>query len=137
MEQQCELLVDWTVTRTPHDPLPNPDPEPGVTCFPPDEYKICEVGHIEFNVTAPGVTVANPMWELDASKCDCIEPEFDPDSNFSGTGIDRFYLGYTGLGILKLLTCGGFAIWAIIDSILIGMGKMRDAEGNSLAYDEM
>ncbi|MBW2262265.1 MAG: TM2 domain-containing protein [Deltaproteobacteria bacterium] len=59
-------------------------------------------------------------------------------SYFLGSlGIDRFYLGYTGLGILKLLTCGGFMIWAIVDSILIGMGKMRDAEGNSLAYDDM
>jgi TM2 domain-containing membrane protein YozV len=57
-------------------------------------------------------------------------------SYFLGTlGIDRFYLGFTGLGILKLLTCGGFGIWTIIDSILIGMGKLRDAEGNSLAYD--
>ena len=25
-------------------------------------------------------------------------------------GIDRFYLGYIGTGILKLITCGGFGI---------------------------
>jgi TM2 domain-containing membrane protein YozV len=55
---------------------------------------------------------------------------------FLGTmGADRFYLGQTGLGIAKLLTCGGLGIWALIDSILIGMGKMKDAEGNSLNYD--
>lgn len=50
-------------------------------------------------------------------------------------GADRFYLGQTGLGIAKLLTCGGMGIWALIDLILIGMGKMKDAEGNSLSYD--
>ena len=51
-------------------------------------------------------------------------------------GIDRFYLGYTGLGIAKLLTCGGLGVWVMIDSILIGMGKMRDAEGNALLRPE-
>ena len=57
-------------------------------------------------------------------------------SYFLGTfGADRFYLGQTGLGIAKLLTCGGLGIWALIDSIMIGMGKMKDAEGNSLSYD--
>lgn len=30
-------------------------------------------------------------------------------------GIDRFYIGHTGLGVGKLLTCGGCGIWAIID----------------------
>jgi TM2 domain-containing membrane protein YozV len=55
---------------------------------------------------------------------------------FAGTfGADRFYLGYTGLGVLKLLTCGGLGIWAIIDLVLIGMGRMRDAEGNSLRFE--
>ena len=46
-----------------------------------------------------------------------------------GIGVDRFYLGYIGLGILKLVTCGGAGIWGIIDIILIAMGKMKDAEG--------
>ncbi len=54
-------------------------------------------------------------------------------SLFLGTlGADRFYLGQVGLGVAKLLTCGGAGIWAMIDMILIGMGKIRDAQGNSL-----
>jgi TM2 domain-containing membrane protein YozV len=47
-------------------------------------------------------------------------------------GADRFYLGYTGLGFLKLLTFGGFGIWALIDLIRIITGSLKDAEGNDL-----
>jgi TM2 domain-containing membrane protein YozV len=40
-------------------------------------------------------------------------------------GIDRFMIGDTGMGIGKLLTCGGFYIWTIIDWFLI-MGATRE-----------
>ncbi len=40
-------------------------------------------------------------------------------------GIDRFMIGDTGLGVGKLLTCGGLGIWAIIDYFLI-MGATRE-----------
>lgn len=34
-------------------------------------------------------------------------------------GVDRFYIGDTGMGVGKLITCGGIGIWSIIDWFLI------------------
>jgi TM2 domain-containing membrane protein YozV len=48
-----------------------------------------------------------------------------------GFGIDRFIIGDVGLGIAKLLTCGGFWIWYIVDLFLI-MGRTREVNFNSM-----
>ena len=39
-----------------------------------------------------------------------------------GLGIDRFYLGCVGTGILKLITFGGLGIWTLIDFIRLATG---------------
>lgn len=52
-------------------------------------------------------------------------------------GVDRFYLGKVGTGILKLVTLGGYGIWWLIDLILVLAGSMRDKAGRPLdGYDK-
>ena len=50
-----------------------------------------------------------------------------------GLGIDRFYLGKIGTGILKLVTFGGCGVWWLVDLILVLVGQTRDSQGYPLA----
>ena len=51
-------------------------------------------------------------------------------SIFAGNlGVDRFYIGDTGMGVGKLLTCGGLYVWTIVDWFLIqGATKEKNME---------
>ena len=40
-------------------------------------------------------------------------------------GVDRFYIGDVGLGVGKLLTCGGAYIWWLIDIFMISDATKR------------
>lgn len=77
------------------------------------------------------------LLKLDESKWTMVQfAQFkDPStalliSIFAGNiGIDRFYIGDTGMGVGKLLTCGGLGIWAIVDWFLIqGATKEKNME---------
>ena len=52
-------------------------------------------------------------------------------------GVHRFYVNKIGTGIIMLLLCwtGISAIWAIVDIIMIALGKFEDAEGRILIKD--
>lgn len=73
------------------------------------------------------IHIRERLLELDESKWVFLQSlQFkDPTTSLiisllgGGFGIDRFYIGDIGLGVAKLLTCGGFGVWAIIDWFLI------------------
>ena len=43
--------------------------------------------------------------------------------------VDRFMIGDIGLGVAKLLTCGGLGIWVLVDWIMImGITRRKNTE---------
>lgn len=54
---------------------------------------------------------------------------------FGEFGLDRIYLGYWGLGILKFLTLGGIGIWWTFDVIKIASLQMKDKKGRPLSLN--
>lgn len=48
-----------------------------------------------------------------------------------GFGADRFWLGQTGLGVVKLITCAGCGIWGLVDLFTV-MNRARMYNYNKL-----
>ena len=102
--------MDWT--NTPQQPQPNPAVG-GASAQP---------------VTPPAdPTAAAPAPRLESDKSYVVAAVLS--FFFGSLGVDRFYLGKVGTGILKLLTFGGLGIWKLVDLILVVFGKLRAKDG--------
>lgn len=83
--------------------------------------------------------VCNEKWiNYNGNICSYRQKEqivaFHISSWFGILGVDWYYLSagvalYIGLGVLKLLTCGGCCVWAFTDWIRIIVGTFPDGNG--------
>lgn len=107
----------------------------------------------EFLINSFAMTNAKKFNQLDLAKIRSILPELsdiqlqmvvgenykDPDMMLlislllGGLGVDRFMLGETGIGVVKLITIGGFGIWWLIDLISV---QERTRAYNGRLFDE-
>lgn len=89
--------------------------------------------HNKYKPTLKVKTIKGGTTQMDGSKSKVVAMIL---SFFvGGLGVDRFYLGYTGLGVAKLLTLGGLGIWALIDFIMVCMGSIQPADGSKFKED--
>lgn len=79
--------------------------------------------------------IANELKEADDATLLCLTGQnyLDPTAMLvisvvaGGLGVDRFILGDTGLGVLKLITAGGLGIWWLVDLFRVqDMSKYRN-----------
>ena len=47
-------------------------------------------------------------------------------------GVDRFYLGFPAVGLIKLFTLGGFLVGNVWDMAMLATGRLGRADGRAL-----
>lgn len=136
---QADIVVAELNIKANMDPqTPNPNETPQPNNQPPVP------GQQPHPTQQPQPFTGGPQQPMQGQSTNQMQGESDKQyltawllSYFLGIlGVDRFYLGQTGLGILKLITLGGCGIWALIDWILIMGGAMKDSLGRPLAGRE-
>lgn len=102
-------------------------PAPEITCIPDDKKIPCKFTGEEIGF----YKLVPCKWTNDC--------EFETAlllSIFLGMfGIDRFYLGYPAIGLLKFATLGFFFLGQLIDVLLIATQTVKPADGSDYVID--
>jgi hypothetical protein len=126
INKRLVMNPEQTPTPTP-EPTPSPTPTPTPTPGPSPSSNTYPTP--PSNDPINGAAATNPQAGGE-----------NPDKNFlvalalsyllGSFGADRIYLGKTGTAIAKFLTFGGLGIWALVDLLLIGFGKLKAKDDN-------
>ena len=102
-------------------------PAPQIVCIPDNTKEPCEFSgeEIGFNKDVPCKWTNNCEFETTLLL-----------SIFLGMfGIDRFYLGYPAIGLLKFATLGFFFLGQLVDVLLIATQTVTPADGSDYVID--
>jgi len=94
-----------------------------------------------WNVTDPGGGPSFCVCDRDWADPECSTPRKSQLTAFALSmvlglfGADQFYLGWWGLGTLKLCTLGGLGVWWVFDVVRIGSSPVETAHTYRLAND--
>jgi TM2 domain-containing membrane protein YozV len=127
------------------EPNNNPSPQPpGPTVYQPQPAASINPPQPEtpsYNQYQPGV-VSSPVVGSAATPMYGQTQTGEGSKSYLGAfllslflgvlGVDRFYLGYIGTGLLKLFTFGGLGIWYLIDLITIFTNHKKAKDGTPL-----
>ena len=117
----------------PPDPQPPDQPPPGYGA-PPPGYGPPPPGYMApgFGPMHPGAPFGvDPVTGMPYSDKSRVVAGL-LELFLGGLGAGRWYTGHTGIALAQLFTCGGLGVWALVDAIMMLIGKVNDAQGRPL-----
>lgn len=107
-------------------------PAPGIVCYPDKSLKVASDKPCEFDGEQIGFYEEKPCKWTNGYN---FETALLLSVFLGMFGIDRFYLGYPAIGLLKFSTLGFFFLGQLIDVLLIATQTVKPSDGSDYIID--
>lgn len=107
-------------------------PAPGIICYPDKSLRVVSVKPCEFDGEQIGFYQEKPCKWTNGYN---FETALLLSVFLGMFGIDRFYLGYPAIGLLKFSTLGFFFLGQLIDVLLIATQTVMPSDGSDYIID--